>query len=158
MKAQSSGKDSLKPGTTWNVLTWSLMSALTFVLGIQEKKVGSLGEVSTSGDNSEDASSAAERIETSNPKKQAKHAEMQSFQNTQTEIKRNIDEQKRRDARPEGGINDLTDEEILEQIEAGEINLYNLEHKLSDSTRAVAIRRKHLGKSARLIIFIWAVF
>ena len=123
------------------------MSALTFVLGIQEKKVGSLGEVSTSSDNSEDAASS-DRIETSNPKKQAKHAEMQSFQNTQTEIKRNIDEQKRRDARPEGGINDLTDEEILEQIEAGEINLYNLEHKLSDSTRAVAIRRKHLGKSA----------
>jgi hydroxymethylglutaryl-CoA reductase (NADPH) len=147
--AQSSGKDSLKPGTTWNVLTWSLMSALTFVLGIQEKKVGSLGEVSTSGDNSEDASAAAERIETSNPKKQAKHAEMQSFQNTQTEIKRNIDEQKRRDARPEGGINDLTDEEILEQIEAGEINLYNLEHKLSDSTRAVAIRRKHLAQKLR---------
>ncbi len=128
------------------------MSALTFVLGIQEKKVGSLGEVSTSSDNSEDASSS-DRIETSNPKKQAKHAEMQSFQNTQTEIKRNIDEQKRRDARPEGGINDLTDEEILEQIEAGEVNLYNLEHKLSDSTRAVAIRRKHLGKSAQNIFY-----
>jgi len=134
------------------------MSALTFVLGIQEKKIGSLGEVTTPSDSSEDASSSSsDRIETSNPKKQAKHAEMQSFQNTQTEIKRNIDEQKRRDARPEGGINDLTDEEILEQIEAGEVNLYNLEHKLSDSTRAVAIRRKHLGKSAQNNLFFFFV-
>jgi hypothetical protein len=52
-------------------------------------------------------------------------------------------------------LSELTDEEILEQIENGELTFYNLEQQLNDTSRAVAIRRRFLGENSS---FLFSLF
>jgi hypothetical protein len=184
-----SGKDSVKPTSNpWSLITWSLMTALSFVLGLGERKTAlqSSGENNSANEQAADEEEGAAADENENEKEEKTETSatpLSEFHSTpssppviaqqkaqsQREIASDVllrdDNHQNRQLslsslsnakhisststlkanhRSENLAN-LTDEEILEQIENGELTFYNLEQQLNDSNRAVAIRRRLLG-------------
>jgi NADP-dependent 3-hydroxy-3-methylglutaryl-CoA reductase len=182
LKMLHSGKDSVKPASSpWGMISWSLMTALSFLLGLGERNSGQLTDNSDSNDQGADDDDANEESGTDEKDKhgdaivskqrssQMSQAEFnESVQKAQREVqsKHFCDDDQRRlssvatlsktrgnDGAPSStranlheNLAELTDEEILEQIENGELTFYNLEQQLHDSNRAVAIRRRLLAK------------
>lgn len=150
----TSGQDSLKnvppASTKWNYLTWSVMTFLTFALGLAEKRIATLGEVSSSDDG--DSGDSSDAVTPNSGKKGRKGSSKSSlpplplektkktqknYQNEKSELEKEFKEKNI-------PLPSRTDDEILSLLLSGSIKPHTLENILNDSSRAVSLRRSLL--------------
>jgi hypothetical protein len=150
LQSLTSGKESLQPDSKWNIITWSLMTAVTLALGMASRQsvsapVQSPADSKTSDEPESSASRSPALPKEVSPVNEV--VEVQKLAQLGEKIQTVLD-------RPLPSLNgtltiaelsEMTDEEILQAMEAGRIAQHELEDRLDDTSRAVTIRRKHLA-------------
>lgn len=141
----TSGKDMLQPDSKWNIIAWTLMTAITLAFGLANGQRSApqavpKGEPSTS----EGDDSAAERTQIVTVDGLTVN-EVVEIQNVLRlgEVPENNDSGIEHMSTVE--ISEMTDDEIVQAVEIGRLSQYELEDRLEDTARAVVLRRKLLA-------------
>lgn len=154
----TSGKEALQPDSKWNIITWTLMTVITLALGLANGSNGSPAHSSSSpkakGATTDDSDANSASAKVTSPLMDVTIG---------TEV---VDVQKLSQlgepsaaaylspSSPHAPVSavlsiaelaEMTDDEILQAMEVGRLSQYELEDRLDDTARAVAIRRKHLA-------------
>jgi hydroxymethylglutaryl-CoA reductase (NADPH) len=145
----TSGKEALQPDSKWNIITWTLMTAVTLALGLASgQRVAPPSTPSSSPkDAADDAESAS--LVSNTPSGVPPGTNVEELQKLSQ-----LGEPKNATEIPFPSVSsttltiaelaEMTDDEILQAMDAGRLSQYELEDRLEDTSRAVTIRRKHL--------------
>lgn len=147
MKAETSGKESLQPDSKWNIITWTLMTAATLAFGMANRHMNSsVSSPSSSSKSSDEPESKSEPLRTEvSPVSEDVEVEQLSQLGEKMKLLPNRPVSADTDVLTVSELSDMTDDEILQAMDAGRIAQHELEDRLEDNSRAVQIRRKFLS-------------